>query len=507
MDKPRINRANEQLKAAEFIRKQQQGLGRPIISEKFKDQQIVAVGNRIYFSDKWKTFIDFLSDYIKSIFGSDWGNRELKKPKNKRHILLRWYEEYCKQLHLFYSKPGQVNVSPMSGAVFCYIGTAYNLYLLKHNVELQDLLVKRLKDENGFQGAYYELLVANCLIRAGLELVLEDETDRSSKHCEFAAVSKQTGEKYWVEAKMRAVQGWFGKTDKNSTNDPDPTSKLIPHLIKALKKPAANKRLIFIDLNGEPQTERPPKWAERAATKLEDYERRLSNEQSAYVFVTNTPFHRTLNTEITAQPYMVFGLGISDFVKSGNFSLSEIYRRRQKHIDAMDIFESLRKYPQLPQTFNGKLPSRLNDNSYDQIIIGETYYFEGCGPDGKGEVMTVTTATVNEDEETAYIGTSTGHVLKFPMTDEQLLDFKEHPEAYWGKIQKNANKKCETIYDLFESMVESYLDTPKSKILGFMKESRDYDSLSQLSQKELVLEYCERCCWSIENSILKEKDV
>jgi hypothetical protein len=142
---------------------------------------------------------------------------------------------------------------------------AYSLYLLHHNVELQSRLVNRLKNPGTFQGAYYELIVANILIRAGFDLTLEDETDGDSKHCEFAAVSKRTGRKYWVEAKMRAVSGFFGK--KDGATDPNPISRLIPHLNSALQKPAADERLIFIDLNTEPTAGggKPP-WIEMAAS-------------------------------------------------------------------------------------------------------------------------------------------------------------------------------------------------------------------------------------------------
>jgi hypothetical protein len=71
----------------------------------------------------------------------------------------------------------------------------------------------------------------------------------ASKHCEFAAVSKQTDEKYWVEAKMRAVVGLLGRTAADGGADGQPLARLIPHLNDALAKPAADKRLIFIDVN------------------------------------------------------------------------------------------------------------------------------------------------------------------------------------------------------------------------------------------------------------------
>jgi hypothetical protein len=138
-------------------------------------------------------------------------------------------------------------------------------------VELKERLVQRLKIVEQFQGAYYELVVANILIRAGFELTLEDETDGKTKHCEYAAVSKRTGKKYWVEAKMHSVAGLLGKTQRDGTTDMNPLNRLIPQLNDALAKPAADERLIFIDLNTEEIIDaagKPP-WIENAQPRTD----------------------------------------------------------------------------------------------------------------------------------------------------------------------------------------------------------------------------------------------
>jgi hypothetical protein len=394
--------ASERSKADEFIRQQQQGLGRPIIATKIKNQQIVVVGQTLYYSEKWKTFPDFLSDYLKLIMGEEWWKAELVKPLQNRHAILQWNDECCRHQRAYLQPSGEIKPIPMIWAIYCYLGIAYSLYLLKHNVELQDRLIRRLKNKENFQGAYYELIVANPLIRAGYDLMLEDETDRLTKHCEFAAVSKKSGKRYWVEAKMRAVVGILGKTESDGTRQPDPTSGLIKHLNEALKKPAANERLIFIDLNTDFHDGKKPAWVERAGKKLDLREKSLDPNQRAYVLVTNMPFHRSPQSEQRGV-VMAHGLGISDFSKPGYYRLSEIYRRKQKHIDAYDIMEAFGKYPQLPTTFNGSLPSTVKGNPYDRIIIGETYFFEGIGERGEGDIATVTTATVDEIAKTAYI--------------------------------------------------------------------------------------------------------
>ena len=208
---PEVLSAIEGHKASELIRQQQQGLGRPMMSMKMAGQQIIAAGNTLYYSPKWKTVPDFLSDYLRMVLGAEWGNAEIKKPLSERHPVLQWYEAYCHFQRSMPGEPDAIKSAPMTGVVYCYLGLAYSLFLLKHNVELQDRLIKRLKDPSNFQGAYYELVVANSLIRAGFDLALENETDRATKHCEFSAVSKKTGKKYWVEAKMRSVLGILGK--------------------------------------------------------------------------------------------------------------------------------------------------------------------------------------------------------------------------------------------------------------------------------------------------------
>ena len=272
--------------------------------------------------------------------GEEWGNSEIKKAFEKRHPILQCYDKYCKHLKKYLDGSGKTKSIPSTGAVYCYLGLAYNLYLLKHNVELQQRYIERLKDINNFQGAYYELAVANCLIRSGFELKLEDETDEQTKHCEFSAVSKKTGKKYWVEAKMRAVTGILGKTAIDGTTRKDPTCMLSKHLNNAFQKPASDERLIFIDVNANFENDTVPTWIERAGKKLDMKEKSLSPKQTAYVFVTNIGFHWDLDSEKRGCAILAYGLGIPDFAKSGHFLLSELYRRKQRHIDAYDIMEA-----------------------------------------------------------------------------------------------------------------------------------------------------------------------
>lgn len=191
---------------------------------------------------------------------------------------------------------------------------------------------------------------------------------------------------------------------------------------------------------------------------------------------------------------MAHGFGIPDFAKTGNFRLSEVYRRKQKHIDAYDIIAAFRKYPQLPPTFDGSLPSNTYGKPYDRLIIGETYHFEEIGENGI--IGTVTTATVLENEKKIYCAITTGdgasHILTQPMSDEALSDYKVHPESFFGKVQQ-ATRKTEDPYELFEFFMESYQKTSKERLLEFMRGAPDFAILQQMEQVDLAMEYCERC--------------
>ncbi|MFB9050317.1 hypothetical protein ACFFV8_16535 [Sphingobium indicum] len=489
----------ERLQAQEQVRQTQQGRGKPIISANVNGHQLVAVGNRLHSSRTWKTFVDFLSDYLKMKLTPEWGNAEIKKPLNERHTIMQWYDALCHVQATTIKQPGEPTSIEVNGVLACYFGLAYALYLLEHNIELQDRMIARLRDQGNFQGAYYELVVARALIGAGFDLVLEDETDKSTKHCEFAAISKDTGQKFWIEAKMRSVSGLFGKTDKDgvSTKAGIATSQLISHLNGALKKPAANQRMIFIDLNAEmnpdASDDNRPAFVKAVNSRLATYEQKdLEPGQSAYVFVTNMTFHRDLlgPAQMIAIPTSV---GIPDFNRPGFHKLSDFYRSEKKHADALRVAESIAHTLRFPTTFDGSMPATTLLGERPPLTIGERYSFEGAGPDGNHITGTVTDVTVMETWKAAMIAVSTDDgrhmLLRENLSDAQLTDFKNHPDAYNGKV-KRVSKGAKTPYDLFKFFVEAFANLTRKTLLERLKLADR--AASHLSDEDLLLDYCER---------------
>jgi SEC-C motif len=144
-----MTKMQHRAEADQVQQQRQQGLGKPIIStETSSGHRFVAVKNRLLHSKSWKTFPDFLGDYIKIALDPEWRNAELAKPPERRHPILDWYQKLCAHQKTYITEPGKVSDAPMTGAVAAYLHLAYDLYALDHNAELQNKLVARLHNHD-----------------------------------------------------------------------------------------------------------------------------------------------------------------------------------------------------------------------------------------------------------------------------------------------------------------------------------------------------------------------
>ena len=292
---------------------------------------------------------------------------------------------------------------------------------------------------------------------------------------------------------MRSVAGLLGKTSRDGTTDTNPLNRFIPQLNDALAKPAADERLIFIDLNAEPAlpTGGKPPWIERAAARLEQFERKeLVAGVRAYVFVTNFAFHRGLDEPAWSVGFP-FGLGLLDFNRPGIRRVSDAYRLKQKYIDAHYIGEALSTYTRFPTTFDGGLPSEVLQGS-SRIKIGDTYRF-GDQADG-GIIGTVTTAAVDENSSEVLIGITDqngcGRIWTEPMSPQELADYRAHKDSYFGQILP-VGGKIDNPFELFEWFVQNHKWMSRAQLLEKLKQVPSPVVRSTMSDDDLLYEYCE----------------
>lgn len=240
----------------EMLREAKFGKIRPIIHvPEYFGKRIVAVRNRIYWKDKekWKFFPDFLFDYNKMKFGKEWLDEQKAAAPEDRHPLYVWQlQSYDWQQRQTPQPDGTYAVVPNGPTAACYT-FYYDLYTVDDNALLGTDLLARLKHRDQFQGALHELFAYATCLRAGFDIIRENEADRARRHVEFIAVHKATGQHILVEAKSRHRAGVLGRTGER---DEKPDIRFRMLINDAIAKDPHNPLAIFVDTN------LPPKRAE-----------------------------------------------------------------------------------------------------------------------------------------------------------------------------------------------------------------------------------------------------
>ncbi|MDT8376680.1 MAG: SEC-C domain-containing protein [Mariprofundaceae bacterium] len=464
-------------------RERQQGLGKPIISaEMDTGRRLVAVKNRLLHSKGWRTFPDFLGDYIQIAIGVDWGKSELSKPPEERHPILNWYEKMRNHQEKHSTKNGEIFSFPATGASEAYMHLAYDLYALDHNVELQEKLLARLRNYDNFEGALYEVHVAATMIRAGFEIEFENEDDRSTTHCEFTATHARTGRKFSVEAKHRAGS----------------RLRMGHLLISALGKHANYPRIVFIDVNVPDDGSEPdgPANMNTGIRKLRSFEGQLLRGEAlppAYLFVTNTPWHHHLDSTSFRCGVDIDGFQIPDFKADTPVSLREAIEAREKHIELHELMQSMKDHSGIPMTFDGEIPEFAFNPDIPRLLIGQYYLVQD--EDGTERPGRLTSGTVIEEEQKAHccltLDTGKTIIITWPLSDLEITAWRKHPDTFFGELGQRATK-VNTPLELYDFFVNGYRDTPKERLLELMSNAPDISELAKLDQPQLVSIFAER---------------
>lgn len=480
-----ISQVIQLMEAKEHQRKQQQGLGRPIIAADFQGHKLIAVGSQLHYSKDYKTFHDFLGPYIRGLFGEEWWKGELEKALEDRHPILQWHEIWMQGRAKYSQRVGEIYSAHLNGAGQSFYRLAYNLYLIQHNVAVQQELIRRLKlaDRSNFHGALYEAFVVALFIRAGFEIEFENELDGTTTHCEFTATHQKTKRKFSVEAKIFQ----FAETGY---------PRVISKLNDALKKEANHERIVFIDIGRPaPTFDDSKKWLLNAVERLNDLETspKLGGESlpPAYVIFTNHPFWYDLggNSQFAT---VSEGFKIPGFKVNYSGTVKEALAEREKHKEVFELLDSMKAHQEIPATFDGSNPETTfnPDEENPPIIIGNKYKVPWGDTE---EIATLIHADVMESKKLVMgmyeIEGKGTKIITCPISDSELAAYKRHPDTYFGKVEPKGGLKG--ALDFYDWAYEIHKDTPKENLLKFMKDWPNYEELESLSQPELAKLYCE----------------
>jgi hypothetical protein len=322
------------------------GLVRPIISKIYQGSRHVVVGSGLCILKETDTLHDFLVRYLGSCLGEDWCNSEIKKLPEEMHPITQWYLALRKYQKEQFVTGRKIQSAVFSGPAAAILHLAYDLYVLHDNSLLQRRLINRLKETSQFQGARYEAYVTASFLKAGFKIALENEADLSTKHCEFIATDKETGEKYSVEAKSRHRPGFLGYKGERQDH------KMIKLgirglLLDALGKDAPYTRIVYIDINMPPEGANTfeSSWFSELATEITNLESE-GYSIPAYIFFTNHPYHYVGENEpepnkdslLTAINIPEFKLSIAEKTKSIDPIISRLFDSILQHSRIPDSF-------------------------------------------------------------------------------------------------------------------------------------------------------------------------
>lgn len=338
---PRVNR--------DFAR--QFGQVRPPISVEHQGHKFVVAGNKLVYQPKEKAqfFTDILLTFVQNTFGRDWFEAEFAKPRGTRHPVL---EARYKAMSYMNAQPRDaqgVYKVQMTGPMLGYFTFAYDLFTVQDNGRLDERLIERLKNCEQFQGARHELFAEATCLRAGHSIEHEDETDGLTRHAEFTATHKATGQTVSVEAKSKHRPGVLGFP---GTMQADGEHKLnVGQLLNdAIRKNTPHPLVVFFDLNLPWLTasrlleERIPPHPVIQGTLDRMRRRHAGRDPINLLVVTNHPEHYSADEEAAPAPQI---LSIQ----------TQLPVKPIARLDALiAIHQAANVYGRIPQFFDGRPP-------------------------------------------------------------------------------------------------------------------------------------------------------
>ena len=328
---------------------------RPPISLDYQGYKFVVAGNKVVFQPKERAqfFTDILLTFVQNTFGREWFEGEVAKPRGTRHPV---FEARHKAMTYMNNQPRDaqgVYKAEMTGPMLGYFTFAYDLFTVQDNGRLDVRLIERLMNCDQFQGARHELFAEATCLRAGFSIEHEDETDGSTRHAEFSATHKTTGQTVSVEAKSKHRPGILGFPGTRQAEG-EHNLNVGQLLNDAIQKNSQHPLVVFFDLNLPWSTagrlldmQIPPHPL--IHNTLNRMRRRYSGRDPINLLVvTNHPAHYTEDEDAAPSPQLL--------TIQTQLPVKPVARP-----DAlMAIHQAANVYGRIPQFFDGSPPAEMN---------------------------------------------------------------------------------------------------------------------------------------------------
>jgi hypothetical protein len=498
---PALGDALRRHEAAERVRQEQQGYGRPIVSHVASGQRLVAVGRTLYWNSaqKWLVFPDFLVDYLKDTLGRNWGVTQVKAGSS--HPIFRWLNKLKNYHSTQASGVGMLKSAPAVGFAAAVLRLAYSLYLIAHHDQVPKQFIRRLREASTFLPAYYETLVGAVFAVAGFELSVAEVGRTNRAVPEFRVRAKRSGRSYVVEAKFRQKWSAAHLSLSESAFRDELSRYLRSRLINAteqLRKAADRNdgRVLWIELN-LPTVSDEEDWrglVDFIAALMKDLERTCTEIAPTYVVLTNHTFLAAEDAPGAASFGVLFPFNMPDFVPNGSpVEIEEALASYDRHRDIIWASQCIGIAAEVPITFDGQ-PSDLLDShgrNVNPIRIGERIAYPG--PDGGELTGIIEEVSALDNEVAAVVKGDDGrsrHIVKVPLTEAEARAVARHGDAVFGKPNVSRRLEKDDLFGLYDWMREAYASATKEQLLALIPPEHRTAEMDSLSREDLLARVC-----------------
>jgi hypothetical protein len=460
--------------AAEKVRQEQQGHGRPIVSWESNGTRFVAVKNHVWYPPKgrtWVYFADFLFDYLKSTLKHEWGARAQRV--GLPHPLFRWQEK----LNRYQQQTSGAHGRPMVGFVSGILHLAYALYQIAHNDVIPNKLLRRLREPLNFLPAFYELIVGASLAIAGMEIENAEKKASGAAAPEFRAKSKHNGKVYDVEAKRKA--SWSAATaDLQGEEFKSELSGYIrDQIYKAAKKKLTNP-ILWIELS-VPDVHGEADWRalmHHVNDVMADAQAMTVDGEPigpTFVIVTNHTF--LSNEDVVGEPFFaaLHSINVSDFCLGRTADLEDLLESYDKYRDVFAMMEGWRIARAIPPSFDGTPGEFLNaDGTVTRPIkIGDRVIVSG--PTGEEVVVVVDELASSGDKITVAVRDEIRNITwmyEMPLSKAEAQAASRYTDAVFGKSNVSRKLRQDDPFDLYDWILNAYSRTTPEQLAKLMLE-------------------------------------
>jgi hypothetical protein len=463
-----------QHQAAESVRQQQQGHGKPIVSwmDEANGFRFVAVKQTIHWAKNWVLFPNFLDYFMKKTLGHAWGEHERSK---SQHPLFGWLQRT--QAYSSH-KPGDPKVKTivMMGFIACSLHLAYALYLIAHHDEIPKPLLKRLRNPVSFMPAYHEAIVGAALAVAGMEISCAETKAGSTPTPEFRAKSTASGKTFDVEAKRKNC--WKAPTGdvRNEEFRRELEWYVRDQIYNASKKKLSNP-VFWFELS-IPTMMTEADWravAEKAEAAIRDAENSMTVDGQpiapAYVVITNHTF--LANEDVMGQPHFGFleTIKIDDYPFGRSMEIEAALESYDKHRDIFWLMEAWKTASTVPTTFDGSPPELLDSEGKPQRTVKIGDMIEAPDMDGKTVCATVEEiCSWHDDKAMLAVGANGRHwLVEMPLRPGEAQAARRFTDAVFGKDNASRGLRDDNPFDLYDWLLKAHANMAEEQVDGFFE--------------------------------------